>query len=144
MSENELNEKRYKVVSFIAMIGVGIWIAYIKGWIFADFKSVSAKEGIELIKDNRYPILDVRDKKEWSKGHIKGAVLIPFKELKKRVYELNKYKNRELLVYSKTGREGIEASRFLVKKGIKPINIKSGILGLAIEGGKKYPQLFKK
>ena len=143
MGLKEFGEKNYKIVYFIAMIAVGLWVAYIKGWILADFKFVSAKEGIFLIKSKKYPILDVREKKEWQKGHIKGAILIPLEELKSRVNELKKYKNKEIIIYSKSGTKSITAGRFLVKKGYKPINIKSGILGLAIEGAQKYPTLFE-
>ena len=144
MAIKESIEKNYKIIYFIAMAAIALWVAYIKGWILADFKFVSAKDGIELIKSGKYPILDVRDKKQWQKGHIKGAILIPINELKNRVNELKKYKDKEIIIYSKSGREGINAGRFLAKEGFKPINIKSGILGLAIEGGKKYPELFEK
>ncbi len=142
MKIGDFFEKNYKIISLVAMIGVGVWVAYIKGWILADFKAISAKEGVELIKSAKYPILDVRSKKEWQKGHIKGAILIPIDELKDRLNELKMYHNREIIVYSKSGREGINACRLLKKRGFKPINIKSGILGLAIEGGKKYPEIF--
>ena len=125
------------------MLGVALWMAYIKGWILANFKFVTAREGIELIKSGKYPILDVRELDEYKKGHIKSAILIPLDELENRLDELKKYKNREIIVYCKSGNRSITAGRILKKYGYKPINIKSGILGLAIEGGKKYPYLFE-
>jgi rhodanese-related sulfurtransferase len=124
------------------MLLVGTWIAYSKGWILADFKFVTAKEGARLIANTKSLVLDVRTKKEWNKGHINGAKLIPLSELKSRVGELKEYKGKEIIVYSRSGSKSITAGRFLVKEGFKPINVKSGIIGLAIEGGKKYPKLF--
>lgn len=144
MSLREFTNKHYKIIYFIAMVGVGLWVAYIKGWILADFKSISAKEALNLIKSKNYVVLDIRDKKDWQKGHIKGAISISLNELEKRANELEKFKNKEILVCSKSGINGVKASRILSKLGYKPINIKSGILGLAIEGAKKYPELFEK
>jgi len=137
----EISEKNYKLIYFIAMIGVGLWVAYIKGWILADFKSITSKEALELIKSKNYQILDVRSKEEWQKGHIKGALSIPLEKLENNLNRLNK--NKEILVYSKSGLKSIKASRLLVKEGFKPINVKSGILGLAISG-QESPNLFEK
>ena len=139
----EFTEKNHKIIYFIAMIAIGIWIAYIKGWILADFKFVSAKDAVILIKSGKYPTLDVREKKEWNRGHIKGSILIPVAELKSRVNELQKYKGKEIIVYCKSGNRSIKAGRFLVKQGFKPINVKSGILGMLVEGSKKYPEIFE-
>jgi rhodanese-related sulfurtransferase len=136
-------EKYYKTINFIAMIAVGIYIAYIKGWIFANFKQVSAEQAINLIKKGVL-VIDIRDKEQFKKGHIKGAINIPYDILENNITMLQKYKNREFLICSKTGTNGIKISRILSKEGFKPINIKSGILGLAIFGSKNAPQLFIK
>jgi rhodanese-related sulfurtransferase len=136
-------EKNYKVLNFIAMIGVAIYIAYIKGWIFADFKQISANEAINLIKKGTL-VIDIRDKEQFKKGHIKGAINIPFEKLQNNLSLIEKYKDKELLICSKTGTNGIKISRILSKNGFKPINIKSGILGLAVFGGKNAPELFTK
>jgi rhodanese-related sulfurtransferase len=126
------------------MFLIAFWIAYFKGWIFADFKSISPKEALQLIKETNITVVDIRSKEEFEKGHIKGAILIPYDELKGSLDRLKEYKDKEIIIYSKTGRVGISASRLLVDNGFKPINVKSGILGLAIEGGKKYPFLFER
>ncbi len=143
MNIKEWSEKNYQIIYLIAMIGVGLWVAYIKGWIFANFQSISAKEAIKLIKENRYPIIDIRDNTSWNKGHIKGAIHIPLNNLENNISKIVPYKNSKILVYSQSGINSIKASRFLSKKGFQVINIKSGILGLAIEGA-KYPNLFSK
>ena len=135
-------EKHYTIIYLIATVGIGFWLAYTKGWIMADFKKITSKEAFELIKKD-YPIFDVRTKEEYNNGHIKGAILIPYDELYNKKEILDKYINREVIVYSKTGRIGISASRELSKIGIKPLNVVGGMISLSMEGGKKYPFLFE-
>ena len=135
-------EKHYKLFYLLAMVAVAIWIAYIKGWIFANFDSVSAKEALQLIEQKRYPVVDIRSLEEYKKGHLKGAISLPFNTLEKNLHTLSPYKSGKILLYSKTGRQGIIACRTLSKEGFHPINVKSGILGLAVVGGKSHPELF--
>ncbi len=136
-------EKNYKIVYLFAMLSTALWIAYIKGWILAPFQSISAEEALKLIKQKHYPIVDIREAKAYKKGHIRGAISLPFSKLENGVKSLETYKKSKILIYSTTGRKGIDASRYLAKKGFKPINIKSGVLGLAIVG-KNEPTLFEK
>ena len=138
----EFFDRHYKIIYYIAMAAIAFWIAYTKGWIFANFDSLSANEALKLIKDKKVVVVDVRSKEEYERGHIKDAILIPYEDLEKNLDNIDK--NKTVLIYSKTGRVGISASRLLSSKGYKVINVKSGILGLAIDGGKKYPFLFEK
>ena len=135
-------EKYHTIIYLLAAAAIGFWLAYTKGWIMADFKKITASEAFELIKKD-YPIFDVRSKEEYNNGHIKGAILIPYDKFEKKSKEISKYKNKEVIVYSKTGRIGINASRELSKMGIKPLNVVGGMISLSIQGGKKYPFLFE-
>jgi len=60
-------------------------------------------------------ILDVRTKKEYEKGHIPKALLIPLDELRDRLSELPR--DKELLVYCATGLRSYFACRILTQKG---------------------------
>ncbi|HGZ70394.1 MAG TPA: rhodanese-like domain-containing protein [Nitratifractor sp.] len=137
-------EKNYKILYFFAMLAVALWVAYIKGWIFANFDSISAKEALALIEQKRYPIVDIRPKEQYEKGHIKGSLSLPFSTFPKSIGKLAPYKKSKIILYSKSGREGIDASRILIKEGFHPINVKSGILGLALVGANTKPELFTK
>jgi rhodanese-related sulfurtransferase len=62
-------------------------------------------------------------------GHIKGAVNIPIDELEKRLDELKRYKNFEIIVYCKSGTRSKRASEILVKNGFKRVyNLSGGII----------------
>jgi len=135
-------DRYHTIIYLLAAAAIGFWLAYTKGWILADFKKITAKEAFELIKKD-YPIIDVRSKEEYNNGHIKGAILIPADELKKNIKLLKPYKDKEIIVYSKTGRVGISVARELVNMGFKVDNVVGGMIGLSMVGGKKYPFLFE-
>ena len=116
---------------YIGMAGLLIWFAYSKGWIFADFESVTPKQAIVLLKhDDNITLLDVRTPKEFKSGHLRDAILIPLGRLKTNLNKLAPYKNKKILVYCRSGSRSVAASRILEKHGFTPLNIKEGIIGL--------------
>jgi rhodanese-related sulfurtransferase len=117
------------------MITIAIWVAYIKGWIMADFEMIKPQNAINLIKnDTNITLLDVRTLDEYKQGHIKNALLIPLDTLESNLDKLPK--NKKILIYCRSGNRSIEASRILKKHGFRPIDIKGGIIGLASNGMK--------
>jgi len=116
---------------YIGMAGLLVWFAYSKGWIFADFESVTPKQAIVLLKhDANITLLDVRTPKEFKSGHLRDAILIPLGRLKTNLNKLTPYKNKKILVYCRSGSRSVAASRILEKHGFTPLNIKEGIIGL--------------
>jgi rhodanese-related sulfurtransferase len=65
--------------------------------------SVSATEAVMLMSRSKPLILDVRDEAEFVAGHIQGAKHIPLAELADRIKELEKYKNKPVLVHCQRG-----------------------------------------
>lgn len=61
-------------------------------------QKVSPNEAVQLINRAKTTILDVRDGKEYADGHLPDAKHIPAGELKQRVSELDKFKNRTIVV----------------------------------------------
>jgi rhodanese-related sulfurtransferase len=113
------------------MAGLIVWFIYSKGWILANFESISAKQAYNLMKnDINTTLLDVRTVEEFNSYHIKNAKLIPLGELEKNLKKLNNYKKKKILVYCQTGRRSISASRVLENNGFTPINIDGGIIAM--------------
>jgi len=116
---------------YIAMAGLLFWFAYTKGWIFANFESISPKQAITLIEnDNNVTLLDVRTPAEFKSGHLRDATLIPLGKLEANLNKLAPYKNKKILVYCRSGNRSVAASRILEGHGFRPVNIKNGIVGL--------------
>ena len=119
------------VLYWIAMAGLIFWFAYSKGWIFANFESISAKQAIHLLEnDDNVTLLDVRTIQEYKSGHLRDATLIPVQALSENLGMLKQDKNKKIIVYCRTGSRSVSASRILEENGFTPLNVKGGIIQL--------------
>jgi rhodanese-related sulfurtransferase len=64
-------------------------------------------------------LLDVRTPEEYAGGHLPGAVNIPHTELAARVAELDGARERDIVVYCRTGSRTAQALEMLGKAGFK-------------------------
>ena len=111
------------------MIGLVVWFAYSKGWIFANFQSIEAKKALTLIdNDDNITLLDVRTLEEYKQGHLPHAKVIPLQRLEESLNMLDKKKY--IVVYCRTGSRSVSASRILEAHGFTPLNVKGGIIQL--------------
>jgi rhodanese-related sulfurtransferase len=65
--------------------------------------NVSAIEAVLLMSRNKALVLDVRDPAEFAAGHIQGAKNIPVAELGNRLKEIEKFKDKAILVHCQRG-----------------------------------------
>jgi len=125
----------FNLAYWIVMAGLLVWFAYTKGWILANFQSVTPKEAITLLQqDENVTLLDVRTPQEFQSGHLPHATLIPLDRLEANLDKLTPYKRQKILVYCRSGSRSLAASRILEKHGFIPVNIKEGIIGLSSAG----------
>ncbi|WP_457640342.1 rhodanese-like domain-containing protein [Persephonella sp.] len=106
------------------------------------FENISAEQFSKLIKKKDVIILDVRTPEEYAKdGHIKGSNLIPVQVF--RYIYLAGLKDKEVLVYCRSGNRSVTASKMLEQMGVKKVyNLKGGIIewkskGFPVEFGWK-------
>ena len=113
------------------MAGLLFYFAYTKGWILANFESVTPKQAETLIlNDDNVTLLDVRTIDEYKSGHIRGAKLIPLDKLETNLDKLNTDKTKKIVVYCRSGNRSVAASRILERHGFVPLNVKQGMVGL--------------
>jgi len=113
------------------MAGLVFWFAYSKGWIFANFESIEAKQAIHLLEnDDNVTLLDVRTIPEYKSGHLRDATLIPVQALSENLGMLKQDKDKKIIVYCRTGSRSVSASRILEENGFTPLNVKGGIIQL--------------
>lgn len=100
------------------------------------YKDISAKEAEKLIAENPgMLILDVRTPGEYKEGHIKGAKLIPVQQLAERVAEIEDYKDKEILIYCRSGGRSVTAAEILQREGFRKLyNLQRGIRDWIKEG----------
>ena len=75
--------------------------------------NVSATEAVMLMSRSKPLILDVRDATEFAAGHIQGAKNIPLAELASRVKEIEKFKDKPVLVHCQRGMRAKSACSIL-------------------------------
>lgn len=116
------------LLSWVLLIGVMFYFAYAKGWILADFESVSPKQAQTLLaNDKDVFLLDVRTPEEFAEEHIEGATLISLDALYDSLGKLQGVKEKKIVVYCKSGMRSVAASRILANNGFVPLNLQGGI-----------------
>jgi len=78
-------------------------------------KSVSPSEAVLLINRNQGVVLDVRDDAEFAGGHINDARHIPLAKLEDRLAELQKFRDKPVIVHCQSGVRSSKAAATLRK-----------------------------
>lgn len=89
------------------------------------FDSILMQELQSKMNREKVQVLDVREGFETSKGHIKGAVLLPLTGLKAADEVLNKDETYYVVCHS--GGRSTRAAKKLSKKGYKMVNVLGGM-----------------
>ena len=71
-------------------------------------------------------LLDVRTTVEYSSGHISGAINIPHEQLPARAAELEAHRERDIIIYCRSGVRAGNAARALQKSGFVRLALLSG------------------
>lgn len=79
--------------------------------------SLSPQQVTTLLNRDEAIIVDLRDKKEFSEGRITGAMHIPFINLKERAVELEKFKDKKVVLVDKMGQHSGAAGKTLKTLG---------------------------
>lgn len=90
-------------------------------------QSLSSRELTALINSEQGLVLDVRGQKDFSAGHIVGALHIPYEKVASRIAELEKHKAKTLIVVDAMGQHAGAVSRDLKKAGYKAAKLSGGI-----------------
>lgn len=117
-------------ISQIFLIAFALFIFYSlrkKIAISRKLKHYSVQEVKEKSKNPNVLLLDVRTDTERKQGSIKGSIHIPVGQLKSKVENLNKHKNKEIICYCRTGSRSVTAASILYKAGFNSANMRGGI-----------------
>ena len=110
------------------LIGLAIVGFLIYNRVLSSVPSISSEESLEVISDNNYRFLDVRTDGEYSDGHIPNSIHIPFQEIQSRISEIEKIKDKKIIVYCRSGARSSMASKTLLKEGFDVSNLSGGIM----------------
>lgn len=110
------------------LIGLAIVGFLIYNRVLSNVPSISSEESQKVISDNNYRFLDVRTDGEYSDGHIPNSIHIPLQEIQSRISEIEKIKDKKIIVYCRSGARSSMASKTLLKEGFDVSNLTGGIM----------------
>lgn len=91
-------------------------------------KEADTVAALQLINHKNALVLDVREQGEYDTGHILNSRLIPLGKLKERLGELEKYKNKPVVVVCRSGNRSASACSILGKHGYDQVyNLAGGM-----------------
>jgi rhodanese-related sulfurtransferase len=88
--------------------------------------SLSSHQAVLLVNKENGIVLDVRDRKDFEKGHIVESLNIPLAKLAERVSELEKFKQDPIIVVCQFGQQSGEAVKLLLERGYARANKMAG------------------
>ncbi|MGB1141298.1 MAG: rhodanese-like domain-containing protein [Halioglobus sp.] len=88
--------------------------------------TVTPQQAINLVNAEGGIFLDLRDASEFNKGHVSGAVNIPVTKLPERMVELEKYKDKPIVLVCKMGQQSGAAGKQLRAAGYTNVNRMTG------------------
>lgn len=92
-------------------------------------RNISTRELTAMVNRDEAFILDIRPKKEFSTGHIAGSVNISNDQLKDKIVELDKHKDKTIIVVCASGLNAGAACAELKKAGFTAARLSGGITG---------------
>ena len=105
--------------------GMLLWPAVRRG---ASGPTVNTLEATILINQRDALVLDVRDSSEYHQGHILAARSVPLAQLETRIRDLEKYKERPVIISCQNGNVSARAAGVLRHHGFTQVfNLAGGI-----------------
>ena len=121
------------VISNILPISIAVFSGIMLLWSlfgnrFRGVTEVDSAGALQLINHKDAVVLDVREPNEFASGHILDAKLLPLGKLKERMGELEKHKDRPIVVVCRSGNRSGTACYLLGKQGFAQVyNLAGGV-----------------
>ena len=92
----------------------------------AGITSLSVTEAVMLMNRKSALVLDVREADEFAQGHLQGARNVPLSQLSARLKELEKFRDKPVLVVCARGRRANTAAKLLKAQNFTTLNVLKG------------------
>ena len=112
--------RRY--ISLILFIGLAFWSC-------EEAATIESKNAMTLLNNDAYYFLDVRTTEEHKIKSIPDTDCIPVQEIEKRIVELDKYRDKKIIVYCRSGNRSGTATKILNENGFNAYNMLGGMNG---------------
>ena len=85
---------------------------------------ISPRDIDRYVDDRDSMVIDIRDSNEYRAAHVRGAVNVPYEEIKERYFPEEKL----LVLYCDRGGASMEAGRYLAKQGYQVCSVVGGFM----------------
>ena len=99
----------------------------------AGISVLSVTEAVMLMSRKFALVLDVREPDEFAQGHLQGARNVPLSQLSARLKELEKFRDKPVLVVCERGRRANAAAKLLKAQSFTTLNVLKGGMQAWIE-----------
>lgn len=95
----------------------------------AMYEQITAENAKKIMEEGEdFIVLDVREQEEFNTGHIHSAILIPYTEIETMAEEMLPDKDKQILVYCRSGRRSKIAAETLAGLGYTNVKDFGGII----------------
>lgn len=91
-------------------------------------KAVSVHELTRLLNADQAVLLDVRERKEFDAGHVTGAMHVPHQKVAGAIGQLEKHRNKTIVVADKMGQHAGAVGKLLRKQGFDVGRLSGGMM----------------
>lgn len=132
--------------AIIQKIMIGIALLAIVGFLPSLINKIRAKPMVSvddvkqrLASNSDFLLLDVRPEADFNgeQGHIESAILMPLEELSNNISDIEKFKEKEVMIVCRTDRRSSKAAQYLTKNGF--VNVHVVKQGMTEWNKKGYP-----
>ncbi len=100
-----LMKERHGIIGLFSRLSMALFFLAGSAICIAQVTDISPVELMQRIKANHAGlILDVRSPQEYTEGHIPGAINIPHDQLGSRLAEIGSHKDKDVVLYCRSGR----------------------------------------
>ena len=91
-------------------------------------RNANAAQTVQLLNRENGVVVDVCEPKEFSAGHVPNAINLPLSSLKDRLRDLEKHKNKPIIVSCRSGNRSLKGAVILRKHGFATVyNLAGGL-----------------
>lgn len=80
-----------------------------------------------MLNKDEAVLIDLREPADFKAGHISGAINIPFKKVESRMDEMEKFREKNVVLVDKMGQHAGAAGRSLREKGFTIYRLQGGM-----------------
>ena len=97
-------------------------------------KPISAHEATKLLNAEEAVLVDLREAKDYNEGHIAGSLHMPYAKISERAVELEKNKDKVIILADKIGQHAGKIGKTLGSSGFQVRRLQGGVSEWANQG----------